>query len=99
MARTQAISMLKAAGEKGDLKEIYGIVIDNIQKDTLSKEYCASHYITFDTIYDIVLTDIQRNLVQYRFDSERFREFLNSKWQPLKTPYKNKNPTRIRSGS
>ena len=50
---------------------------------THGKEYCASHYITFDTIYDIVLADIQRNLAQYRFDSERFREFLNSKYQSM----------------
>ena len=48
---------------------------------THGKEYCASHYITFDTIYDIVLKNIQQNLVQYRFDSDRFREFLNSKYQ------------------
>ncbi len=36
MARTKAISLLQAAATKADLKEIYGIVIDNVQKDTLS---------------------------------------------------------------
>ena len=44
MARTQAISMLKAAGEKGDLTEIYGIVIDNVQKDTLSNGLKSQAY-------------------------------------------------------
>ena len=44
MARTQAISMLKAAGEKGDLAEIYGIVIDNVQKDTLSNGLKSQAY-------------------------------------------------------
>ena len=36
MARTQAISLLEAAGKKAELSEIYGIVIDNVKKDTLS---------------------------------------------------------------
>lgn len=36
MARTKALSLLQEAGVKGDLKEIYGIVIDNVMKDTLS---------------------------------------------------------------
>lgn len=44
MARTQAISLLKAAGEKGDLKEIYGIVIDNVQRDTLSSALKSQAY-------------------------------------------------------
>jgi len=36
MARTKALSLLQGVGTKADLKEIYGIVIDNVQKDTLS---------------------------------------------------------------
>lgn len=36
MARTSAISILKAAGEAADLSELYGIVIENIQKSALS---------------------------------------------------------------
>lgn len=36
MARTKALSLLQAAAEKADLAEIYGIVIDNVMKDTLS---------------------------------------------------------------
>lgn len=36
MARTKALSLLQEASVKGDLKEIYGIVIDNVMKDTLS---------------------------------------------------------------
>lgn len=44
MARAKAISLLQAAGEKGDLKEIYGIVIDNIKKDTLSGVLKSQNY-------------------------------------------------------
>lgn len=44
MARTQAISMLQAAGQKGELSEIYGIVIDNVQKETLSSGLKSQAY-------------------------------------------------------
>lgn len=44
MARTQAISMLQAAGQKGELSEIYGIVIDNVQKETLSNGLKSQAY-------------------------------------------------------
>lgn len=50
---------------------------------THGKEYCASHYITFDVIYDIVLTDIRKNLFQYRFDSKKFTEFLGSRYRTM----------------
>ena len=44
MARTKALSLLQAAATKADLKEIYGIVIDNIQKDTLSSGLKSQAY-------------------------------------------------------
>ncbi len=44
MARTQAISMLQAAGQKGELSEIYGIVIENVQKETLSSGLKSQAY-------------------------------------------------------
>lgn len=47
------------------------------------KEYCTSHYITFDTIYNLVLIDIKRNLFSYRHDSKRFRAFLSSRYQSM----------------
>ena len=50
---------------------------------THGKEYCTSHYISFDTIYNLVLIDIQRNLFSYRHDSKRFKAFLNSKYQSM----------------
>ena len=50
---------------------------------THGKEYCASHYITFDVIYDIVLADIRRNLLRYRYDSKKFAEFLGSKYKSM----------------
>ena len=48
---------------------------------THGKEYCASHYITFDTIYEIVLIDIQRNLFQYRKNTDKFKSILSRKYQ------------------
>ena len=50
---------------------------------THGKEYCASHYITFDTVYNIVLEDIRRNLFQYRANGKQFREFLSGKYQSM----------------
>ena len=51
---------------------------------THGKEYCSSHYITFDTIYDIVLTDIRHNLFHYRNNKRQFREFLSRKYMSMK---------------
>lgn len=48
---------------------------------THGKEYCASHYITFDTIYELVLIDIQRNLFQYRNNTDKFKSILSRKYQ------------------
>lgn len=48
---------------------------------THGKEYCASHYITFDTIYELVLIDIQCNLFQYRKNTDKFKSILSRKYQ------------------
>lgn len=48
---------------------------------THGKEYCALHYITFDTIYELVLIDIQRNLFQYRKNTDKFKSILSRKYQ------------------
>ena len=48
---------------------------------THGKEYCASHYITFDTIYELVLIDIQRNLFHYRKNTDKFKSILSRKYQ------------------
>ena len=48
---------------------------------THGKEYSASHYITFDTIYELVLIDIQRNLFQYRKNTDKFKSILSRKYQ------------------
>ena len=46
---------------------------------THGKEYCASHYITYDAVYDIVLQDVRRVLKVCRADKEQFREMLNNR--------------------
>lgn len=44
MARTKALSLLQAASTNADLSEIYGIVIDNVMKDTLSSALKSQAY-------------------------------------------------------
>ncbi len=44
MARTKALSLLQSASAKADLSEIYGIVIDNVMKDTLSSVLKSQNY-------------------------------------------------------
>jgi hypothetical protein len=46
---------------------------------THGKEYCASHYITYDVVYKLVLKDIRRVLKSYRKNKDEFRSFLDSK--------------------
>lgn len=48
---------------------------------THGKEYCASHYITYDTIYSLVLNDIKRILAGYCNDEEKFRSFLENRYR------------------
>lgn len=43
--------------------------------------YCASHYITYDTLYTLVFCDIQKIIFDFRSDKERFRKFLDSSSQ------------------
>ena len=44
MARTQAISMLSGASTPASLAEIYGLVIENVQKSTLSTALKSNQY-------------------------------------------------------
>lgn len=46
-----------------------------------AKNTAASHYITFDTIYELVLINIQRNLFQYRKNTDKFKSILSRKYQ------------------
>ena len=44
MARTKAISLIDNGSTKADLSEIYGMVIENIQKTTLSTALKSQQY-------------------------------------------------------
>ena len=46
---------------------------------THGKEYCASHYITYDDLYAVVFADIQRVIRAYDYDPDRFRNLLNER--------------------
>ncbi|HEZ7985927.1 MAG TPA: recombinase family protein [Ruminococcus sp.] len=48
---------------------------------THGKEYCASHYITYNMIYNLVLIDVQRILFEHRRNEKGFKRFLDSKYQ------------------
>ena len=45
---------------------------------THGKEYCASNYITYDVVYELVLKDVRRVLKSFRKDKQAFEEYLNS---------------------
>ena len=47
---------------------------------THGKEYCASHYITYDVVYELVLDDIRRVLKSYRKNKTAFEEYLSSRF-------------------
>ena len=47
---------------------------------THGKEYCSSHYITYDVLYTLVLADIQRLLSKYRKNTDSFHRFLDSRY-------------------
>ena len=44
MARTKAISLLSGTDTPADLAEVYGLVIDNVQKSTLSTALKSQQY-------------------------------------------------------
>ena len=46
---------------------------------THGKEYCASHYITYDDLCSVVFADIQRVIRAYGYDADRFRRLLDSR--------------------
>ncbi len=48
---------------------------------THGKEYCASHYIRYDTVYDLVLIDLRSVLWNYRHNKKQFKAFLEKKFQ------------------
>jgi DNA invertase Pin-like site-specific DNA recombinase len=48
---------------------------------THGKEYCASHYIRYDTVYDLVLIDLRCVLWSYRHNKKQFKTFLEKKFQ------------------
>ncbi|MBR1529004.1 MAG: recombinase family protein [Oscillospiraceae bacterium] len=50
---------------------------------THGKEYCSSHYITFNAVYQLVLADVQRVLFQYQNDEKAFKKFLDNKYQSI----------------
>lgn len=46
---------------------------------THGKEYCSSHYITYDDLYSVVFADIQRVIRAYDYEPDRFRKLLNER--------------------
>ena len=46
---------------------------------THGREYCTSHYITYDDLYSVVFADIQRVIRAYDYEPDRFRKLLNER--------------------
>ena len=65
---------------------------------THGKEYCASHYINYDTVYDLVLINLRTVLWNYRNNTKQFHKALEKKFETesvkehkkLKTEYDRK---------
>lgn len=41
------------------------------------KEYCSSHYITFEQLYDVVLLDVQRHATLFEENSDKYIDILS----------------------
>lgn len=41
------------------------------------KEYCSSHYITFEQLYDVVLSDVQRHATLFEENSDNYIDILS----------------------
>ena len=48
---------------------------------THGKEYCPSHYINYDTIYNLVLINLRTVLWNYRHNTEQFYKVLEKKFE------------------
>lgn len=48
---------------------------------THGKEYCPSHYINYDTIYNLVLINLRTVLWNYRNNAQQFKSILEKKFQ------------------
>ncbi len=48
---------------------------------THGKEYCPSHYINYDTVYNLVLINLRTVLWNYRNNTQQFKSILEKKFQ------------------
>ncbi len=48
---------------------------------THGKEYCPSHYINYDTIYNLVLINLRTVLWNYRHNTKQFHKILEKKFE------------------
>ena len=48
---------------------------------THGKEYCPSHYINYDTVYNLVLINLRTVLWKYRNNAQQFKSILERKFQ------------------
>lgn len=48
---------------------------------THGKEYCPSHYINYDTVYNLVLINLRTVLWNYRNNAQQFKSILEKKFQ------------------
>ena len=53
------------------------------------KEYCSSHYITFEQLYDVVLSDIQRHATLFEENADKYIDILSKASETDKIKEKN----------
>lgn len=53
------------------------------------KEYCSSHYITFEQLYDVVLADIRRHAALFEKNTDRYIDILSKASETDKVKEKN----------
>lgn len=53
------------------------------------KEYCSSHYITFEQLYDVVLSDVQRHATLFEENADKYIDILSKASETDKVKEKN----------
>ena len=53
------------------------------------KEYCSSHYITFEQLYDVVLSDVQRHATLFEENADKYIDILSKASETDKIKEKN----------
>ena len=51
------------------------------------KDYCSSHYITFEQLYDVVLAGIQRHATLFEENADKYIDILSNRSKAIREEY------------